>query len=65
MDNSYVKITDSAGNLVFATLSDGGMVTWDGCNTSGHQVQTGVYYVFASQKEGGSSSAVTKIMIVR
>lgn len=65
MDNSYVKITDAAGNLVFATLSDGGMITWDGCNTNGHQVPTGVYYVFASQKEGGSGSAVTKIMIVR
>lgn len=65
MDNSYVKITDSAGNLVYSGLSDGGMMTWDGCNTAGHSVPTGVYYVFASQKDGGSSSAVTKIMIVR
>jgi len=65
MANSYVKITDAAGNLVFATVSDGGMVTWNGCNTVGHPVPTGVYYIFASQKDGGSSSAVSKIMIVR
>lgn len=65
MDNSYVKITDAAGNLVYATLSNGGMITWNGCNAAGHKVPTGVYYVFASQKEGGSSAAVTKIMIVR
>lgn len=65
MDNSYVKITDSVGNLVYATVSDGGMITWNGCNSAGTEVPTGVYYVFASQKEDGSGSAVTKIMIVR
>ncbi len=65
MENSLVKITDAAGNVFFQGRSEGGMVTWDGCNNSGQRVKTGVYYVFASQNESGQSSgAVTKILVV-
>lgn len=65
MDNSLVKIADSAGNVFYSARSTGGMVTWDGCNSSGERVKTGIYYVFASQNEDGKSKgAVTKIMIV-
>lgn len=66
MDNSLVKIADSAGNVVYQTVSEGGMATWNVCNQSGERVRTGVYYVYASV--GGDSmtanSAVTKIMVV-
>lgn len=67
MENSLVKIADSAGNVVYQTTSEGGMAVWNGCNLSGERVRTGVYYVFASQSGEGVSgnSAVTKIMIVR
>jgi flagellar hook assembly protein FlgD len=65
MDNSLVKITDAMGNLVYETKSEGGMVVWDGCNSTGSRVSTGVYYVFASQNESGTTSgAVTKILVV-
>lgn len=67
MDNSLVKIADAAGNVFFTAQSEGGMVTWDGCNADGQRVKTGVYYVFASQgtDDGGSSSgAVTKILVI-
>lgn len=66
MDNSLVKIADAMGNVFYSTVSEGGMVTWDGCNIDGQRVKSGVYYVFASQsEEGGSSSgAVTKILVV-
>lgn len=65
MDNSLVKIADSSGNVVYQGRSDGGMFAWDGCNSSGARVKSGVYYVFASQNDGGSSSAaVTKILIM-
>ena len=65
MNNSLVKIADSSGNVVYQGRSDGGMFTWDGCNSAGARVKSGVYYVFASQNEGGSSSAaVTKILIM-
>ncbi|MDE7443283.1 MAG: hypothetical protein K2M65_03895 [Muribaculaceae bacterium] len=65
MDNSLVKITDAAGNVFYSGRSEGGMITWDGCNSSGQRVKTGVYFVYASQSDGSQSSgAVTKILVV-
>lgn len=66
MDNSLVKITDSMGNLVYSGRSTGGMFVWDGLNSEGSRVNTGVYYVFASQNENSKSSGcVTKILVVK
>lgn len=66
MDNSLVKIADTAGNVFLQTRSEGGMVIWDGCNAAGERVATGVYYVFASQNEGeASNGAVAKILVVK
>lgn len=66
MENSLVKIADAAGNVVYSTRSNGGMAVWDGCNSSGKRVDTGVYFVFASQSENDSSQGcVTKILVVR
>ena len=65
MDNSLVKITDSAGHVFYTSRSEGGMVTWDGCNSVGERVKSGVYFVYVSQNENQQSSgAVTKIMII-
>jgi hypothetical protein len=65
MDNSLVKIADSAGNVFYQTRSEGGMVIWDGCNSAGERVPTGVYFVYASQNQESSNGAVTKILVVR
>lgn len=66
MEGSLVKIADSMGHVVFHTRSEGGMATWDGCNESGQQVRSGVYYVLVSQNLTGSATgAVAKIVIVR
>ncbi|MDE6207207.1 MAG: hypothetical protein K2M55_05315 [Muribaculaceae bacterium] len=65
MDNSLVKIADAAGNVLYQTRSEGGMVSWDGCDPSGRRVRTGVYYVFASQNtDGNSGGVVAKILVV-
>lgn len=67
MDNTLVKIADAAGNVFFQGRSEGGMITWDGCNAAGERVKTGVYYVFASHgtsSDSSSDSCVTKIMVV-
>ncbi len=66
MNNSLVKIADSAGNVFAQGRSDGGRFIWDGCNPAGERVKTGVYYVYTSQgsAEGGSSGCVTKILVV-
>lgn len=65
MDKSLVKIADAAGNVFFQGRSEGGMVSWDGCDASGNRVRSGVYFVFASQNESGQSSGVvTKILVI-
>ena len=66
MDNSLVKITDSTGNVVRSLKSLGGTATWDGCNSAGKRVKTGVYFVLVSQSDGSSSSGTvaTKILFV-
>ena len=65
MDDSLVKIADMAGNVFFSGRSEGGMISWDGCDTAGNRVRSGVYLVFASQNATGSNSGVvTKIMVV-
>lgn len=66
MDNSLVKIADASGQVIKQLRSTGGMATWDCCNDSGERVSTGVYYVLASENEGGSASAaVAKFLVVK
>lgn len=62
--NSYIKITDSYGNLVYQTKSEGGQAVWDGNNFNGQRVATGIYMVFAVTIDK-SEKVVTKILIVR
>lgn len=65
MDNSLVKITDTAGNLFFEGYSNGGQISWDGRDRKGDRVKTGVYLVFASSgATGKQSGVVTKILVV-
>jgi hypothetical protein len=62
-ENVNVKITDIAGNLVAETTSNGGFATWNGRNFGGLRVATGVYLVFAANKDG-SKSKVGKLLFV-
>lgn len=72
MDSSLVKIVDSAMNLVYQTVSEGGTAMWDGCHMNGAHVRSGVYYVLASSQSGDASSmsstsagdVVAKILVV-
>ena len=65
MENSLVKITDTAGNLFFQGYSNGGQISWDGRDRSGNRVKTGVYLVFASSSGSSKQSGVvTKILVV-
>lgn len=62
--NSTVKITDSYGNLVYQTTSEGAQAIWDGYNFDGKRAATGVYLVFVSNDDG-SEKLVTKILVIR
>ncbi|MEZ4936096.1 MAG: hypothetical protein R2799_00730 [Crocinitomicaceae bacterium] len=61
--DSDVRITDIAGNLVYRTTSNGGTVLWNGKTTQGDRVQTGVYIVWAGEKND-KGKAVTKILFI-
>lgn len=61
--NTVVKITDINANILTQGQSLGGNFSWDGRNTQGRKVTTGVYLVFGST-EDGKEGVVAKIMIV-
>ncbi len=63
-NDTYIKITDSYGNLVYQTKSEGGQAVWDGNNFNGEHVVTGIYMVFAVTTDK-SEKVVTKILVVR
>ena len=62
--DALVHVTDAAGHVVFSTTAHGGQAIWNARTASGERVASGVYYVFASDAEGGNRS-VAKILIVR
>lgn len=66
MDNSLVKIADAAGNVIYSGYSNGGMFVWNLTNMQGSHINTGVYYVLASQSvDGSKDGCVSKILVVR
>ena len=60
--DSWIKITDISGNLIYETRSEGGQAVWNGKNFSGERAASGVYIVFVISKEG-SEKVATKILI--
>ena len=62
--DGLVHITDASGHTVYSTQALGGQAIWNGRTANGDRVASGVYYVFASDGEGGNRS-VTKILVVR
>ena len=64
MRDSQVRITDTRGNLVFKTTSNGGKAIWDGTNMNGVRVSTGVYFALVSDKDG-ESKCVSKVLVIK
>ena len=62
--DALVHITDAAGHVVYSTQAHGGQAVWKARTSNGTPVASGVYYVFASDAEGGNRS-VAKILIIR
>ncbi len=58
-----VKIVTANGSLVAKGTSNGGSFTWDGCDSSGKRVASGVYMVQTATSDG-KSGTVCKIAIV-
>ena len=64
MENSFCKIADAAGNLVWQGYANGGELTWDGKDFYGKRPATGVYFVFSSSSTGKMKN-VAKILFIR
>jgi hypothetical protein len=62
-DYATVKITDVSGRLIYETLSNGGIATWNGKMFNGKRPKTGIYLIFSSNKEDRDSK-VNKLFIV-
>jgi len=64
MQNSTVKITDLAGNLIQTGTSMGGQYLWNCADRNGTIVKAGIYLVFAASP-AGNQGVVTKIMVIK
>ncbi|MBO8446778.1 MAG: hypothetical protein IAC32_03400 [Bacteroidetes bacterium] len=65
-ENSIVRITDSAGNLVYEGTSTGGSLSWDGKNYHGNNVAAGIYYIHCSNSNSDDNrSSAAKVLILR
>ena len=64
VSNAIIKITDISGNLVYQTISNGGMGVWNGKNLEGKRVSTGVYLIYISDEEGVNTK-VTKLLFIK
>jgi len=63
-NNSLVKITNLYGVLVYQTRALGGQAIWDGKNTNGAKVASGVYLIIC-RDDSGLEKIATKITIVQ
>ena len=64
-ENCLVKITDAQGHVVFQDTNENGQLMWDGRDSAGNRVHSGVYLVFVSTPEYSSEKAVTKIVVIK
>ncbi len=62
-ENSFCKVADAAGNLVWQDYANGGTFTWNGRDFNGKRPATGVYFVFASDSDG-KKKTVAKILFI-
>ncbi len=63
MEETTIKITDVAGNLVNESVSFGGQAIWDGTNFNGERVATGIYMIFMANRDA-TAAHVTKILFI-
>lgn len=64
MMDSQVKITDSYGSIINEGTSVGGSFSWNGRNSEGRRVASGVYHVMATD-EAGKEGVVAKIVMIK
>ncbi|EAY26148.1 type IX secretion system anionic LPS delivery protein PorZ [Microscilla marina] len=63
VDDAKVKITDVSGKLIYQTQAQGGTVSWDLRDYTGHRAKTGIYLLFSTNADG-TETLVTKIAVI-
>jgi streptogramin lyase len=63
-ENSWVKITELDGRLVFQTRSLGGQAVWNGRSYKGEKITSGAYLIFISN-ESNTEQLATKIFFIK
>ena len=63
-ENTFVKITDIAGKLIYETTSNGGTATWNLNNQFGNRAETGIYLVFCVDSNK-TESFVGKVAVLK
>ena len=63
IDETILKITDVAGNMVWETKSEGGQVEWNLRSVNGTKVTSGIYMIYCSSADGEQKS-VTKLLVI-
>ena len=61
--NSFVKITELNGRLVYQTKSLGGQAIWNGKDYKGRHISSGIYLVLVTD-EGKQERAAGKIVFI-
>lgn len=64
VQNSYFKITDVSGNIVYQNYANGSEGIWDGTLFSGKKATTGVYFIMAIDKNG-KMRHVAKVVFIQ
>ncbi|MGC9150859.1 MAG: T9SS type A sorting domain-containing protein [Microbacter sp.] len=64
MADSQVKITNISGDVIYQTTSNGGVATWDGNNTDGSRVSSGVYLIMCTSSDG-TQHVTEKLLIIK
>lgn len=55
VENADVRITDISGQLVYRTTALGGQAVWNGKDYTGRRPQSGVYLIYATNKDGSQT----------
>lgn len=63
-ENTSIKITDTAGRLIYETKSNGGTATWNMLNSTENRAIASIYMVFCVA-EDSSESFVGKVAVLR
>jgi hypothetical protein len=61
VENAWVNITDTYGNLIYRTRALGGQAVWNGLDMNGTKPATGVYLILVSNFDG-SLTTTSKLM---